>query len=379
MNEFSFKKYIPLSIPLIAALLLIRLVFASDFEDVLESAYLQALTPNRVVVMVESKKQNDNIIVKYESISDTNSKQMTASSKFSKETTAKPTTYVHRIVLENLTPNTEYEYEVFVDGKSHSKAKFRSGVEAGTPFRFASMGDCRSNPKTHSKIAKMIHEEKPLFSLYSGDLCYNDEYKKFRTEFFTKAELKLDAEVPFFNAVGNHEDWDINTQAFTQSIESNSEQSSYYSFDIGDVHFLIISTENGITRDSKQWKFFKADLAKNKKEWVIAVSHIPAYCAGGHGENNRMKRLSREVLEPGGLDIFLTGHSHFYQRNLVNGVQHIICAGGGAPLYTPKKKKYVQKSKKIHHFAYFDVSPDTINMTVIDIDGNVIDTLELTK
>jgi predicted phosphodiesterase len=375
MKKSISMRYIPFSLPLMAALIIISyFAFAKNYE-VINSAYLQALTPNSVIVMVESRSTDD-ISVKFSKI---DGKEKTAKTAFYKETETSPKTYVHRILLDGLEPDTEYNYEVFVGGKSFSKAKFRSGVLPGTPFRFAAMGDCRSNPKVHSKIAELIHSEKPLFSLYGGDICANESYESFRDEFFIPAELKLSAEVPFFNAVGNHEDWSQNTRAFTQWIESNSTQESFYSFDIGDVHFLVISTEHGITKDSEQWKFFVEDLKENKSKWTFALSHIPAYCSGGHGENHRMKRFVRGVLKPGGVDVFLTGHSHFYQRNYVEGMYHIVTAGGGAPLYTPKKANYVQKKAKVFHYCYFDVTTDQINMTVKDIDGKIIDTLELKK
>ena len=86
-----------------------------------------------------------------------------------------------------------------------------------------------------------------------------------------------------------------------------------------------------------------------------------------------MKRITKEIFEPNDVDFVFTGHSHFYQHNIVNGIHHFVLAGAGAPLYTPKKKKYTVKMKKINHFAICNISPDKFKMTVYDLKGNIID------
>ena len=68
-----------------------------------------------------------------------------------------------------------------------------------------------------------------------------------------------------------------------------------------------------------------------------------------------------------------------YQHNLVNGIHHVITAGGGAPLYDPEKANYVVKSAKEHHYCIVEINSDRFSLTAKDLDGKVIDSFEIKK
>lgn len=345
-------------------------------NDVIMQPYLQAVTQNSITVMIESTKDKA-ITINY---GETEEYGKIASTNFYETTSASPTTYVHRVVLNELQSGKKYYYKVETTNPSITyKGSFHTAVQPGNSFRFAAMGDTRSQVKKHSAAAKGITEHNPKFSLYSGDLCNKPTYESYKSEFLIPNQLELSANVPFINSIGNHEDWSQDTKAFTQAPESNSGEQFYYSFDYGDIHFLVISTEHGLSENSAQVKFAKKDLAESKAKWKIAIFHIPAYCGGGHGENKTMQKFTTNVLEPNDVDVVLTGHSHFYQRNFVNGIYHIVSAGGGAPLYNPKKKDYTQVQAKVHHFMIWDASPDKLAFKVYDIEGKIIDQLDLKK
>jgi hypothetical protein len=341
-------------------------------DDLKLQPYLQAVTETSIYVLVETEN-TDPVFAEYKTSSEI---PKIAKSSFYKETEdRRRSNYIHRIMLSDLHTNTQYSYRVFAGNDTTDSFNFTTAVKPGTPYRFAVTGDMRSNPDIFSNVCGDIQEYSPRFSIYTGDLCYNSEYYSWKNEFFIPKHMDLIAEVPFYNAVGNHEDWDHNTEAFLQAPDSPSGHQAYYSFDYGDVHFLIISTEHGVGRNSDQWKFAVEDLKNNKSKWKVVVFHIPAYCGGGHGENKNMKRMTTEIFEPYGVNFILNGHSHFYQHNRVNGIRHLILAGGGAPLYSPKKADYTIKMKKIHHYAICDVSADEFKITVYDLSGNIIDTI----
>jgi predicted phosphodiesterase len=365
---------------LASTIIILFLLSCSNFEQplygkaILTKPYLQAVTQNSIMVMVESTYQKP-IEVEY---GETDSYGKKAQTTKIVETDAPKITYVHRIKLSDLKPYTKYFYKVTGDDEVF-QGSFRTAAPKGQTFTFAAMGDTRSQVKKHAAVAKGIHSHDPDFSLYSGDLCNKPTYESWKTEFLIQEQLDLAANVPFLNAVGNHEDWSQNTEAFTEAPESNSGEQYFYSFDYGDVHFLAISTENALGENSKQVRFAKEDLANTDAKWKIVMFHIPAYCGGGHGENRVMKRFTKDVIEPNDVDIVLTGHSHFYQRNYVNGVYHIVSAGGGAPLYTPKEKDYTQIQAKKYHYMIWNASPEKLSFKVYDTEGNIIDELELEK
>jgi predicted phosphodiesterase len=339
--------------------------------------YLQAVTDSSIVIMVESDSP-DPISVNF----GTSSNSMNLSSKtiFYKTTENSTKTYLHRIYLNHLNPYTKYNYTISENGVNYLGNFTTASKDDATNFTFAIMGDCRSQVKIHSKIAENIIEKEPYFSIYLGDLCHSPTYSSWKDEFFIPSELKLIANVPFANAIGNHEDSKPNTYAFTQSNDiNNKEDLGYFDFYYGPVHFIDLNTEIGISKNSKQYQFAKKTLENSKGKYKIVAMHIPAYCAGGHGDNENMIAITKELFETNDVDAVLAGHSHFYQHNLVNGIHHLIIAGGGAPLYTPKAKDYTLFTKKTYCYAIANYSDNKLTITVYDIDNKVLDTITVKK
>ncbi len=339
---------------------------------VLMRPYLQGLTSNEILIMVETDSQEK---VKINYISKTNgSINQTIESSYFKETETTPKTYVHRVVLNNLDANSEYTYSLKTNDTNYMGG-FKTLIKKGesSNFTFASYGDSRSAPKIFAKITQGMISKNPDFSVYLGDLAYDGSYKLWKEEFFIPQQLEMAANVPFYNAVGNHEKWITNTQAFTDAPTCNSNDKGYYSFDCGDFHFLVLSTEQNVTKNAPQWQFAKKDLESSKAKWKIVAFHIPAYSAGAHNENKKMIAFTSEIFEKNKVDIVLTGHSHFYQHNLINGINHFVLGGGGSPLYNPKEAKYVIKSAKVYHYAIFKYFEQSLTMTVYDLENKIVD------
>ncbi|HPI21180.1 MAG TPA: metallophosphoesterase [Candidatus Kapabacteria bacterium] len=349
--------------------LILFLIYSAQLADakILMSPYLQALTQNSVYVLVESDKRKD-ITVFYQE--ENNYTENFCTTTLIAETSE--STYIHKIKLSPLKINTKYKYWLFDKKGEKYSGEFTTLPQAGSTFRFAIMGDCRSNPEIFAKVVEKMKEAKPLFSIYLGDLCYSSRYDKWKETFFIKPHLEFISSVPFYNAVGNHEGWKQNTRAFLQVPESASNSQEYYSVDIADMALLILNNEIDISEYSKQFRFAKKYFSESKAKWKISASHKPAYSAGGHAENKEMILLSKEVFEPYGVNANFSAHNHFFQHNRVNNVNHIITAGAGAPLYTPKDAEYIVKTIKTHHYTIVDISPDYFKLRIYDLDGNLI-------
>ena len=335
--------------------------------------YLQALTPTSVTVMVECRSAQP-VVVEFGKTNSYGNRRSTTSTQ-----TTTASTVVHRIVLNDLTPNTIYHYRAVIQKETSDDASFITASTNGGLIRFAWMADCRTGTMIHDTIAARILRAEPRFSLYGGDLCVNPEYTSFKTEFFRPNERALIARVPFFLAPGNHEDWDLNTKAFTDAPPSPSGTKAYYSFDYGPVHVLVLNTEVGYGRKSEQFAFASSDLASTKKPWKIVIAHKPAYGSGGHGEDKLLKHMTSEIFEPNHVTFFLAGHSHYYQHNSVNGIHHLIIGSAGAPLYSPSSKEYTVKAIKDYNYAIAEADSININLVVYNDRGAQLDRISLQK
>jgi hypothetical protein len=334
--------------------------------------YLQAVNATSVYVLVESEVADT-------ATADYGTSRYTTSARTESIELTDTGTFVHNIKLTGLLPNVVYHYRVRQGPDSTADAAFRTAVEPGTPFRFAWMADNRSGNEVHDSISLRIRSADPAFSLYGGDISANARYLTFKEQFFRPVELTLISHVPFFNTPGNHEKWGTNTKAFTQAPVSASGVQDYYSFDYGDMHVVVVNNEVPYDTCSQQYDFVAHDLSTSKRTWKMVISHRPAYCAGGHGEDPDMKVLTANVFEPNMVDAVISGHSHFYQHNLVNGIHHMVLGTAGAPLYEPGSAFYTIKCAKEYNFGIADVSPTTFHLMVYNDRGAILDSLVLRK
>jgi len=344
------------------------------FSSINMTPYLQALTTNSVFVLVECTTA-DTVIVNY---GITSGFGFTAKSGIITPTSG-GNTFIHKIKLINLTTNSLYYYQAIQGSSVSSVLNFRTAVLQGSNFRFCVMGDCRSNPTIHGQVASNMLAANPLFSIYTGDYCLDDGYATWKSQYFVTQELDLISKVPFFSVPGNHEAWGPNNKAFVYNPQENSGTQDYYSFDVGDIHFIAINNSVAYTVGSPQYNWALNDLSTTAKRWKIVFFHEPAYSSGGHGSNTTMQSWVNNIFLPKGVDLVLNGHNHFYQRCQANGLNHLVIGGGGASLYTPTSASYVVKSAQSYCYGVFDVTPNSIQMTVYSNTNSVIDTLTLSK
>ncbi len=361
------KKYIFLALFFI-------LMLTSAKGDIILKPYLQALTPTNAYLLVESDSQSE-IRVLYGEDENTS---MFHNTNYFVKTTAKTPTYVHRIELDGLKPDTKYFYRVIQQGADTQLETFTTPPDKGL-LKVAVSGDSRSVPKIWGKVIDSIANKNPDILLLTGDIASTRKYSAWKKEFFLPQTMKVISSIGFYNSVGNHEGWGANTKAFTQAPASPSNNQAYYSFEIGDALFVVLSTQHKINKGSEQYNFLEDVLKNSDKKWKIVMFHKSAYVGGGHGEYKPVKKVAEALFPKYKVDLVLSGHSHFYQRNYVDGVYHLTVAGGGAGLYTPKKKKYTLKSARKHHYAIFEIDGDILNFKVYDLKGKIIDSFEIDK
>ena len=359
---------------IILSVLLLVLTIGVDAK-ILMTPYLQSITTHSVYVLVESDTK-DTVWVDYGRSA---AYGRSAMASIVSETDAKVPTYIHKILLKGLKTNSAYYYMVR-QGKSHSEGSiFHTAVEPGTVFRMLFISDCRTNTSIHDKIARLAAATYPQVSIYGGDLCDTPDYPSWKKEFFRSAELELISKVPFFNANGDHEGNGPNSKAFLQNPDSTSKTQNYYSFEYGDVHVLVLNTGIDMSHGSPQYEFAKKDLEAAATSWKIVVSHAPAYCAGGLGEDTAMVTMTRELFEPNQVNLVLAGRSHFYQHNLVNGIHYLVVGSAGGSLDEPAKASYTIFAEKDYCWAVLDVKYSRLVVSVYNAKNDKLDTVELKK
>ncbi|KAJ7953893.1 Purple acid phosphatase [Quillaja saponaria] len=149
--------------------------------------------------------------------------------------------------------------------------------------------------------------EKPAFISHIGDISYARGYAWLWDNFFNQIE-PVATKVAYHVCIGNHEynwplqpfkpDWATygkdgggecgvpyslrfnmpGNSSEPTGTDAPATQNLYYSFDIGAVHFVYISTETNFLSGGSQYNFLKHDLEsvdRNKTPFVVVQGHRP--------------------------------------------------------------------------------------------------------
>lgn len=298
--------------------------------------YLQTLTPDSVVVRWRTDEPTTNQI-HYGSCPN-QCDQRAWSHGFSTD---------HVVHINGLQPNTRYYYDVETkttampnDAASFS---FTTAPIPGTrqPIRVWVLGDSG----TASAGAAAVRDAYERFNgphhtdlwLMLGDNAYrrgsDAEYQK---AVFEEYPVML-RRAPLWPTLGNHDYkscnavgqsgvyydiFDLPTKGQAGGIRSCSK--AYYSFDFGNAHFICLdSNQTDYSEKNPMLHWLRNDLRANRCDWTIAYFHHPPYSRGSHDSDQPGERMNdvREhlvpLLEAGGTDLVLTGHSHSYERSFL--------------------------------------------------------------
>jgi|GEM_PF-419424 len=260
----------------------------------------------------------------------------------------------HEIKVSGLTPLTKYYYSVgstsvMLQGDTANYFSTLPTPGATGLVRIGVIGDCGNNSTNQIQVRNQLKNYLGNNYMNSWILLGDNAYSygtdaEFQAEFFNIYKDGFLKQNPMYPCPGNH---DYNNGASVAqndhavpyysifSMPTNGEaggvasnNKAYYSFDMGNVHFLSLDSygkEDNATRlyDTlgKQVQWIKADLAANKnKGWVVAYWHHPPYTKGSHnsdteGELVNIRTNFIQILERMGVDLILCGHSHDYERS----------------------------------------------------------------
>lgn len=274
-------------------------------------------------------------------------------------------TFEHKVQINGLEPGSTYYYSIggglgdtLQKGADNYFTTLPIAGQEGS-YRIGVFGDCGNNSvnqrNVRDQFIKYLGNKNMNAWILLGDNAYSSGTDpEFQQKFFNIYKDNLLKKYPLFPSPGNHDYNDFyRFKATAQSThdiayfqnfsmpakgESGgvpSATQAFYSFDIGNVHFLSLDSygkEDNETRMSDtlgaQVQWIKKDLEayKNKKRsWVVAYWHHPPYTMGSHNSDKESELVKiREnfirILERYGVDLILCGHSHVYERSrLMNG------------------------------------------------------------
>ncbi len=254
----------------------------------------------------------------------------------------------HEIRINGLAPRTVYHYAVgnALDGMlagNDAQHRFRTAAVPGSRdrLRFWVLGDSGTGNQDARDVRDAYYGYAPSvptdFMLMLGDNAYNDGTDaEYQTAVFQNMYEDLLRQVVVWPAYGNHDAhsadatnqtgpyfdiFSLPTTGEAGGLASGTE--AYYAFDQGNVHFVVLdsqTSDRSPTGAMATW--LAADLATTTQDWIVAYWHHPPFSKGTHDSDTEgrlidMRQNILPILEAGGVDLVLSGHSHGYERSML--------------------------------------------------------------
>ena len=162
----------------------------------------------------------------------------------------------------------------------------------------------------------------------------------------------------------------------------------YYSFDVGDWHFVALNSQVDIGATGAQAAWLKADLAAHPNKCVAALTHYPRWSTGLHGNHPGLAPFY-QILYDANADLILSGHDHHYERfypldplgvrDDARGLVQIVSGLGGKNHYPVSGgATTVTKDNTGYGYSRLVLHPDSADISFVSAVGTYADTYRLT-
>ena len=241
---------------------------------------------------------------------------------------------LHSATVTGLKPGTRYRYQVGAGEAWSEVRQFTTAPRSASTFSFLIFGDSQSRDygvwRTTLQQAVLANPGVAFF-VSMGDLVdVGQDYEEWEAWFEASAEA-LEV-LPIMPLTGNHECY-TPERIFSQpryftaqfALPDNGPaglKRQVYSFDYGDIHFVMLDSQAGEQREfmpdllERQRQWLARDLAVTDKKWKVAFIHRPLYGNKPNGVNENLRRAFAPVFDEYKVDLVFTAHDHVIARTL---------------------------------------------------------------
>ena len=364
-------------------------------------------------IMWQSDSSEPDAVIEYRLVSSDDIKTLSASdAAFTDDGSM---TYIHEGTIIDLTPDTKYEYRIGYSTDRRSDWYPLETAGAGE-YEVLIYPDSQSGDYSGwEQLVKNSADRNPNAALYisMGDLVDNGE-QAYQWRTWLDSIKPLSARIPLAPTLGNHEmytlDWKMREpRAYLNyfDVPSNGNVTfnrRYYSYDYGDVHYVVLDTQlyesthedNHDTHHPDlydvQVQWLRQDLASNTKKWTVVLMHRdPFQYAFDRPGASRAAGFDEEgvlfmpIFDEFHVDLVLSAHLHSYRnrghvRNFdrdASGPLYIL-TGIAGDARRPKWKQhpldvYVIPDREVSNYMTMTVTPNRLVVRAFLADGTQVD------
>lgn len=250
-------------------------------------------------------------------------------------------------------------------------------LEPSTPLlRFISVADTGTGDRGQYAVAEAMdrYYSQNAFDLaiLAGDNIYNDgEIEKIAAVFERPYQSLLKQGVKFQACLGNHDIRTANGEPQVRYPGFNM-LGRYYTFRREGVQFFALDTNH-----NAEWKnqlsWLEQELSRSEAPWKVVFGHHPIYSSGHYGVNQVFIKNLTPLFQKYGVQLFINGHDHDYERtHLIKGTTYLTC-GAGAGVRPVNRSEWTAHSASQLSFAGFELYSDRMVINGINTKSVVFD------
>ncbi len=246
--------------------------------------------------------------------------------------------------------------------------------------RFLVLGDTGTGDRAQYDVAAQVWKTHLVFpyqfAIMLGDNIYGSARPQdFAQKFERPYKPLLDANIPFYASLGNHDD---PNQRYYKPFGMNGQR--YYTYQKQDVRFYALDS-NYMDKDQQAW--LERELKDSNAKWKIAYFHHPLYSSGAaHGSEIDLRTIIEPLFVKYGVSAVFAGHEHFYERIKPQKGIAYFTSGGAAKLregdiqQTPLTAKGFDTEQS---FMVVEVDGDVMRFQTISRHGLIVDSGEVAR
>jgi predicted phosphodiesterase len=245
------------------------------------------------------------------------------------------------------------------------------------------------NDKERKSIIDEITRREPAFVIHLGDLTTRGSSEKHWREFDDLHRELCKKKIPYSPILGNHEFYGNDKKALHNYFGRFPYLAGrhWYTFTWKNIGLILVDSNfSSLTKEQidEQSQWYLDELAKFEKntkiDFIIVCCHEPPFT------NSRVVSPNKEVkikfvdpfLRFKKTRLFLSGHSHSYERFQMDGKFFIISGGGGGPrhkvIIDPRKQRYQDlfsgPELRFFHICEIESSNDTLFFKVLRLESD---------
>ena len=313
-----------------------------------------------------------------------------------------PDIRLHRVRLDDLTPATDYEYAVSADdGQTWTqRRRFHTAADAGAePYACVYLGDPQNGLDEWGDLIRRADGRFPeaRFYMIAGDLIDHGTERDNWDQFFHEGSTVFDR-TPVVPALGNHDSHGGHPTLYLQqfALPANGAETldpgRTYHVTYQDLLVVVMDSNYDLVEPELQTEWLDRVLGESDARWKVVIYHHPFYASRPGRDNYPLRDAWGPIFDRHNVDIAFQGHDHAYMRTVPMRGHEPVAEGEHGTVYLVAVSGTKMYEQELPDFAAFgavntrtyqiiEVDPATgaLSYRAVDVDGQVIDSFDLSK